>query len=117
MLKEEAVTMASLLFHLVFLVAPGLGQGWQAGVSQVPKWGQSRAVLQSTLARGSLLGGREGRSGGPLLRDCVGAALAEGLSLRPPRAGPLEQLQAPSSPYLESESLSPFNPHSFPAGL
>lgn len=63
MLEEGAVTMASLLFHLEFSIALGLGQGWQAGISQVPKWGQSWAMLQSTLACGSLLGDREGRGG------------------------------------------------------
>lgn len=88
MLEEAPVTVTRWLFHPVFLVAQGLGQGRQAGISQVPKWGQSRAVVQSTLACGSLLGGREGRRGGLLLRDCVGAALGVGLSLWP-RCGAL----------------------------
>lgn len=99
----------------MFLVAQGLGQGWKAGISQIPKLRQPLAVLQSTLAQGSLLGGREGRSGRVLLGGCVGAELRKGL-ITVSTVGPSEQLQEPmsppqppSGPYVESESLLPLD--------
>lgn len=64
---------------------PGLA-GWNQPGSQVGAV-MGHVVEHAGMRLSAGRQGGEGRSGGLLLRDCVGAALAEGLSLRPPRAG------------------------------